>query len=251
MEMQSGPRSSAALLAGTLVMLLTAACSSAPAHPSAPGTGAPTSAVGSAAPTPPAAPSKDDDLARARRSLITTAELGKPWVAVKSVNSAGTKGEACPGQPTTDATVTALAEASADFTAGKQRGAAIGAFSVWTYAGPADVDTYRTTLPKVLAGCRSYTDTAKLYVVLTPAGTAAVDGADETWRYAERIYYDKKHTKLAYARHYVIARHGRVLSSVQYAFLTSKADPGAKDFAVAERMAGKQFARVLTAFSQS
>jgi hypothetical protein len=122
---------------------------------------------------------------------------------------------------------------------------------VWTYADNTAVDTYRATLPKVLAGCRSYTDSAKLYVVLTPAGSAAVDGADETWRYAERIYYDKAHTKLAYARHYVIARHGRVLSSVQYAFLVAKNDPKAKDFSRTEGMAQQQFARVMSNFGES
>lgn len=235
------------VVAGAVMVAGTTACSPATSP-------APPPAVASS-PTATAArslqPTKADDLVRAQRSLLTIKELGKPWIAVKTVNSAGKQGEACPGQPTTDASVAPLTSASAQFTSGKQRGAAIGVFTVWTYADNADVDIYRATLTKVLAGCRSYTDTAKLYVVLTPTGTSAVDGADETWRYAERIYYDKKHTKLAYARHYVIARHGRVLSSVQYAFLTTKDDPGAKDFSLTEGMARRQFTRVMANFGES
>ena len=38
---------------------------------------------------------------------------------------------------------------------------------------------------------------------------------------AERIYYDKAHKKLAYARHTVVARSGRVVTYVSYAFLTT------------------------------
>jgi len=217
--------------------------------PGAPTTQPAPSSISTASPLPTAQPDKADDLARAKQALITTPELGKPWVAVKKANSVGTEGEACPGRPNTDASIAPLASASAQFTAGKKAGAAIGVFSVWTYPDQAAVDAYREALPKVLRDCRSYTDRSKLSVVLTPASNTALAGADETWRYAERIYYDKQHAKLAYARHYVIARHGRVLSSVQYAFLTSKSDPKAKDFSTTDGMAQQQLSKVMTGFA--
>lgn len=237
-------RGAAWVAAGVLTVVGVAACS--PDTSTAPPGPPPTSAA--PRPTRTVPPDKADDLARAKRSLITAEVLGKPWVAAKTVHSAGTKGEACPGQPTTDASVAPLASATRSFTAGKKAGAAISVISVWTYADQADVDAFRVALPDVLQGCRSYTDRSKMYVVLTPSRSVAIDGADETWRYAERIYYDKKHTELAYARHYVIARSGRVLSSVQYAFLTSRADPSGKDFSTTEEMARQQLDRVVAAF---
>ena len=81
-----------------------------------------------------------------------------------------------------------------------------------------------------------HVDGNKLHVVLTPVDSSAISKADETWRYTERVYYDAKHTKLAYARHYVITRHGRELSSIQRAFITDKADPNAEDFSTTDKM---------------
>ncbi|HET9649567.1 MAG TPA: hypothetical protein VFP34_15245 [Microlunatus sp.] len=228
-----------------LVLVTATGCGGQPTSAPPP---APSSTIQSATAEP--TPTRADDQAAAEKALITAAELGKPWVAAKKVNSVGTDAEACPGQPTTDATVKPLASARADFTRGRQTGAAIAVFGVWTYASRADVDTYRATLPKVLQACARYIDNAKMHVQLTPSGTATIDGAETTWRYAERVYYDAKHTKLAYARHYVIAQQGRTLTSVQYAFLTDTKDPLAKDFSVTEKMARTQFAKVLAAFDQ-
>jgi hypothetical protein len=234
-----------ALVAAGLLTMGVAACT-----PGVPTTQpAPSSTSTAPSPLPTPQPDKADDLDRAKQALITAAELGKPWVAVKAVNSVGTKGEACPGRPNTDASIAPLASTSAQFTAGKEAGAAIGVFSVWTYPDQAAVDAYRKALPKVLHDCRSYTDRSKLSVVLTPADSTALAGTEETWRYTERIYHDKQHAKLAYARQYVIARHGRVLSSVQYAFLTSKSDPKAKDFSTTDGMALQQLSKVITGFA--
>ncbi len=235
------------LLAAVAVLVGSAACSTAP-----PASPADTSSRSAPAPSP--SPTHADaaaDLAAAKKSLVTAGDLGKPWVAVKAVNQTGTHGDACPGTPTTDATVKPLAEAGAQFTAGTKPGAAIGVVSVWTYADGKDVDTYRDTLRKVLAACASYVDGNKLHVVLTPVDSSAISKADETWRYTERVYYDAKHTKLAYARHYVITRHGRELSSIQRAFITDKADPNAEDFSTTDKMAQVQLSKLASTFSDN
>ena len=67
---------------------------------------------------------------------------------------------------------------------------------------------------------------------------------------AERIYYDKAHKKLAYARHTVAARTGRVVTYVSYAFLTTKKDPDAEDFTRTQKLLDIQLARVAEGFPE-
>ncbi|GAA3628276.1 hypothetical protein [Microlunatus ginsengisoli] len=245
-------RAGAAGLAAIAAVLVSGSACSAGQASSPAAAPAPPAAASTASPSASAQPpTKAGDLAAAKRALITAKELGDPWVAVKTVNSVGGKDEACPGKPTTDATVKPLASATARFTAGRAKGAGIGVFGVSSYADSADVATFREALPKVLAACASYTDASKMYVVLKTTDGPAIDGADATWQYAERVYYDAKHTKLAYARHYVIALHGRAVSAVQYAFLTEKSDPNANDFSRTEQMARKQLANVQAEFSEN
>ena len=86
-------------------------------------------------------------------------------------------------------------------------------------------------------------------MVYSEEGPTAADNADEivTSR-AERIYYDKAHKKLAYARHTVVARSGRVVTYVSYAFLTTKQDPKATDFTRTQRLLDIQLAKVTKDF---
>jgi hypothetical protein len=67
---------------------------------------------------------------------------------------------------------------------------------------------------------------------------------------AERIYYDKAHKKLAYARHTVAARTGPVVTYVSYAFLTTKKDPDAEDFTRTQKLLDIQLARVAEGFPE-
>lgn len=62
--------------------------------------------------------------------------------------------------------------------------------------------------------------------------------------WAERIYYDKAHTQLAYARHVAVARTGRVVTYVEYAFLIAQGDPKAKDFDPVTRLITVQLKKV-------
>ena len=87
-------------------------------------------------------------------------------------------------------------------------------------------------------------DGSGFHVVRSVEGPASVSGADEvlgTW--AERIYYDKAHKKLAYARHYLVLRTGDVVTYVSYAFLTEKKDPKAEDFSRTTALAERQLTK--------
>ncbi len=104
---------------------------------------------------------------------------------------------------------------------------------------------YGAGLTAVQNKCRAYRDATKLYVVLQAAPAPSVAGADQTWAYVERVYYDKAHRRLAYARHYVTTRTGRLLTSTQYAFLVPTSDPRAKDFRRVTGLAKRQLSKAV------
>ena len=109
----------------------------------------------------------------------------------------------------------------------------------------------KTAYAESTKACRTFKDANKLYVVYSLEGPTSADGADEVlFSRAERLYYDKAHKKLAYARHTVVTRTGRVVTYVSYAFLTTKKDPGAKDFSRTSRLLEIQLAKVASTFSE-
>jgi len=108
----------------------------------------------------------------------------------------------------------------------------------------------KTAYAESTKACRTFKDANKLYVVYSLEGPTSADGADEVlFSRAERLYYDKAHKKLAYARHTVVVRTGRVVTYVSYAFLTTKQDPGAKDFSRTSRLLEIQSAKVASTFA--
>ena len=114
-----------------------------------------------------------------------------------------------------------------------------------------DAADLRAAYAKDNKTCRTFTDANKLFVVYSEEGPTTADNADEIlMSRAERIYYDKAHRKLAYARHTVAARTGRVVTYVSYAFLTTKADPTAKDFTPTQKLLDTQLAKVTKEFTQ-
>ena len=89
-------------------------------------------------PTPsptPTLPSVASDKARVKKALVTAAELGKPWITPKAVNTAKQeqKGDLCPGQPNARTLHPPRARGDLDHTEGGKAGAAIAAYGVRAY----------------------------------------------------------------------------------------------------------------------
>ena len=208
------------LLVGLLVVLgtLLGACgaatpgSPAAAPPPSPATSTVpvTEATSSPSATPPApAPTA----AELKKALVTARDLGDPWVQPKSVSTAkGKKGELCPGHLSATSKLSARPSAGANFTEGKGDGKNIASYELST-ATDEQSEALRAAYAKDQKACATYVDGSGFHVVRTVEGPASVTGADEvlgTW--AERIYYDKAHKKLAYARHYLVLRTGDVVT---------------------------------------
>jgi hypothetical protein len=210
------------------------------------------SAVASTTPTAspsPTAPSKAEDAAALKQAIVTAADLGKPWVEPKKVPSAGKAAEACPGKPTATEQVTTVASLRRDLTEGKGQGVNIGTFRLGTLPSEDGADL-KAAFAKDNKICKTFTDANKFSVVFSEEGPTSAPNADEIlMSRAERIYYDKAHKKLAYARHTIAARTGRVVTYVSYAFLTTKADPTAKDFARATKLLDTQLTKVTKTFA--
>jgi hypothetical protein len=235
-----------------LLGLVLASCSSGGHPPTAASSPAPISPP-SAAATPSqqaSVPTKAQDDAALKRAIVTTADLGKPWVQPASVSTVKhKKNEPCPGHLSATEKLPSRPQVSRGFTEGKGVGVNIGYFTLSTIPEP-DVAALAKAYAADTATCASYRDANKLFVTRTHEGPTSAAHADEivsTW--AERIYYDKSHHKLAYARHVLVGRSGRAVVQVEYAFLTQKSDRGAKDFGRATRLLEKQLAKVAPVFA--
>jgi hypothetical protein len=205
--------------------------SSAPASPPS----SPSASAASTSATPKALTG-----AELKKGLVTADDLGSPWIQPKSVNTAGSKGEVCPGHKSATTKALSKAAAQANFTEGKGTGKNIASFGLSTLPQP-DSSALKAAYATDHKVCATYRDATGYYVVRSVEGPKSASNADElvtTW--SDRIYYDKAHKRLAYARHYLVARTGRLVSYVSYAFLATKKDPGAKDFTRAAKLLAVQ-----------
>ena len=209
---------------------------------------APTTATPSPTPTP-TLPAVAEDKKLAAEALVTAADLGKPWVVQKKVNTAkNAKGELCPGQPNAREIVKPRAQEARFFTEGGKAGAAIASFRVRTHAFGQE-QQWRDAVAASQQGCRSWTSAEKLYVELEPvASPPAVEGADEVLVHVERIYADKTKQTLHYVRHYYEARTGRVVTSFELAYVQPKSDPTGSDLTKSAALLEKQIAKTRQAF---
>ena len=213
-------------LAGCLIVAVCGAlagCGAGTTDDSAGASAAPSSTPG--ATSSPSPEPKTLDEADLKKGLVTADDLGAPWVEPKSVATAGRKDEICPGQQSAAKDVLSEVAAEANLTEGKGAGKNIATFRLSTLAGD-DAGALKAAYAEDHETCATYKDAAGLYVVRSEEGPAAVADADElvaSW--SERIYYDKSHKKLAYARHYLVARTGQLVTYFSYAFLTTKEDP--------------------------
>ena len=183
-----------------------------------------------ASPSSPSARPKTLDAAELKKGLVTSRDLGAPWVQPKSVTTSGSKGEVCPGHQSTATKVLSKAAAQANFTEGKGAGKNIATFHLSTLPGQ-DSTALKAAYAADQRACAKYKDATGFYVVRSLEGPSSVANADELVAgWSERIYHDKSHKKLAYARHFLVVRTDQLVTYVAYAFLTTKKDPDAKDF---------------------
>lgn len=210
----------------------------------------------SSAPTPSSIPTSkptvdpQQDKKILADALITADELGEPWIKPKSVNSNSTKkGELCPGKPRETKFREAVAVDRVNFTEGTRPGVAIASFSVWTLQ-PGDEEGLTESVSKAAKACKTYSEgSSGLFTVgVSDFGPKSMAGADEVTGRIDRVYYDKKHTQLAFVRHALYARSGRVVSFVEHAFVMPELDPTGKNYSKAEAMLKKQLAKSKEAF---
>jgi hypothetical protein len=209
----------------------------------------PSSTATKTASAAPTQPTKAQDLAATKRAVMTTSALGKPWLQPKKVNTSGGKAtEACPGQPALTVLAPPRTTATTAFTRGAKRGASIASFTVITVTD--NGVQHRTAWRQTIKACARFKDATGLHVVTTLEGPRRIAGADDVVSRAERVYYDAKHRQLAYARHFISARTGRAISTVELDFLTHKSDPTAQDFRPTEKLLALQLARTKAAFPE-
>lgn len=230
-----------------LCWVLVACRSGSSTPPPEPG---PAASASQASPTPPPR-TKAEDAADLKKALLSAQDLGSPWTRPKAVSRVkGKKGELCPGHVSAVDDVPVTATATVNLTEGRGAGKNIATVSLSTLADEAEAESALVAAyEQDQEECASYQDGSGLFVVRTAEGPDAVDATPLLTSWAERIYYDKSHKKLAYARHYLVARDGRVVTYLSYAFLTQKKDPKAKDFRRASRLLEVQLAKNAKVFS--
>ncbi|HWL37629.1 MAG TPA: hypothetical protein VNQ77_15695 [Frankiaceae bacterium] len=230
-------------IAALVLALALPACASESTPEAQPTTQAPT-------PSPtPTLPPVESDKTRVKKAVVTSAELGKPWVTPKAVNTAKQKqkGDLCPGQPNARTLHPPRARGDLDHTEGTKPGAAIGAYGVRAYAF-GEQQAWRDALAKAQAGCKSWTSLEKLYVELEVVTPPAIPGADEVVVHIERIYADKTKKTLHYVRHYYEAWTTRFVSEFELAYIQPKSDPTGKDLTKSSELFAKQVAKTRETF---
>ncbi len=236
------------LLGSVLALLAVASACTSAATPTTSVSSAP-SARSTVAPSPSPTPSptptprtKAEDAADVKAALVTAKDLGDPWVKPKSVSRVGgKKGELCPGHVSALKKVRFTADASTDLTRGKGPGTNIVSYSLQTLPDE-DVTAVAQGIEADQKACGRYQDANGFNVERTVEGPASVSGGELVAGWVERIYYVKPR-KLAYARHYLVAHQGRVVTTASYAFLTDKKDPKAKDFSEMSRLLEEQLTK--------
>lgn len=237
-------------LAGCLITAVVGALAGCGAGTTADPAGASSAPIATTSVSPsPAAEPKALTEADLKKGLVTADDLGAPWIRPKSVATAGRKGEICPGHQSATKQVLSKTTAEANFTEGKGAGKNIATYRLSTLPVE-EASALKASYAEDHQTCAEYKDAAGLYVVRSEEGPESVDDAEElvaSW--AERIYYDKSHQKLAYARHYLVARTGQLETYFSYAFLVDKGDPEAKDFTRATELLAVQLSRNAKVFS--
>jgi hypothetical protein len=251
--------------AAAVVTLLVVACGGAPADdtsrsatPSATSTTSPPSATPAPkrsptptpSPTASRAPDRSEDRAALRQALVTADDLGRPWVVVEGGPPTGKVQAGCLGKPSAVRRLAPVAEVRRDLTEGPGElvnGASFGLATLRDTDGSALRAAWRADT----RACREHIDASDFFVVYRQEGPSSARNADEILlSRAERIYFDRGDPEPAYARHTLVARTGRVVTTVSYTFLVSDADVETGDFTQARRLLERQLAKVAAGFDE-
>jgi hypothetical protein len=210
--------------------------------PATPAASDPTSA--SAVPQP--SPDRRRDQAAVRKALVSAADLGRPWVAG---DQEGDATEACPGRRSAIEELSFLGSGRRDLIEGRGELVNAATFDLRTLPD-SDGSAVRDAWVADTKACREHADAFDYYVVLEESGPSVAKGADEiVFSRVERVYFDDSQDQLAYARQVVVARTGRVITTVRYTFLTEN-DSAADNFHGTQRLLAVQLAKVTKGFTE-
>ena len=199
-------------------------------------------------PTASRTPDRREDRAALQQALVTAGDLGRPWVVVKGGPPSGAVEAACPGKPSAVRKLTAVAEVRRDLTEGPGELVNGASFGLATLSDT-DGSAVRAAWQADTKACREHTDASDFFVVYREEGPSSAKNADEIlFSRAERIYFDRGDPEPAYVRHTIVARTGRVVTSVSYTFLVSDSDVDTGDFTKARKLLERQLAKVATRF---
>ncbi|HEU0131761.1 MAG TPA: hypothetical protein VFQ85_12305 [Mycobacteriales bacterium] len=233
-------------LAALLLALALTGCGGGGSSPKA----EPTTPSPTPSPTPTLPPLATDQ-ANAKAALVTAKELGAPFVEPKGgkVNEVKhAKDELCPGHKSEYALFKPRTDPVKRMTEGTKQGAGIVSFAVRVY-GLGQEQQWRDAADQAEKACASWKAAEGNYVTLEMlTSPPPVPGADETRGHVERVWADAKHTQLQYVRHYFEARTGRVVSTLEYAYLVPKTDPTGKDTRRTVALLAKQVAKTKRVF---
>ncbi len=238
------------IIGSALVLVaVTGACGAETTAPPAVSSPSSTGSSTNPSPTPTATPpSKAEDAADVKAALVDAKDLGDPWVKPKEVSRVGgKKGELCPGHVSAMKKISFTATASTDLTRGKGAGTNIASYTVQTLPDD-DVSAVAASIKTDQKACARYRDAAGFVVTRTAEGPDSVTGGELIAGWTERIYYVKPRNTLAYARHYLVAHQGRVVTTTSYAFLADKTDPKAKDFGAVTELLDQQLSKNASVF---
>ena len=228
---------------GLAIALALTACGGSGGSP-----GAQPSPSETASPTP-TLPSVGQDKKLVKRAVVTAAELGKPWVQPKEVNKTKVKkGELCPGQANSMTIAPPRADDVRRLTEGTKPAAPIASFGVRAYAF-GEEQKWRDAFAAADKGCASWKSAEGAHVTLeTIADPPVIAGADEVLVHIERVYADKTKKTLYYVRHYWEARIGRIVATVELAYIQPKSDPTGKDLDHSAPLVVQQVAKAKATF---
>jgi hypothetical protein len=194
-------------------------------------------------------PDRREDQSRLEQALVTAGDLGRPWVVVKGGPPTGAMEPGCAGKTSAVRKLVPVAEVRRDLTRGAGElvnGASFGLATLRDTDASAVGAAWRADT----RACREHTDASDFFVVYRQEGPSSAQNADEIlFSRAERIYFDRGDTEPAYVRHTLVARTGRVVTTVSYSFLITESDSDAGDFSRATELLETQLVKVERGFA--